>query len=157
MKKSADSNPGCFDSHENIFFRLTFQLKTFDYWKLLQNFSCLPDWPFPVEKCWFQWNSFPKEKSFWKVSIQPLCQYMNPNMFKIPAPVWKRGERMCVGDREWTQKTQCSPGKVVPALTCSSCAAVEVERSTKSEPVPAPQCAQSLCTQQMGWRGWGYC
>lgn len=70
-----------------------------DYWKLLQNFVCLPDWPFPVGKCWFQWNSFPKEKSFWKVSIPALCQYMNPNMFKILDPVWERGERMCVGDR----------------------------------------------------------
>lgn len=35
-----------------------------DYWKLLQNFSSLPDWPFPVGKFWFQWNSFPKKKSF---------------------------------------------------------------------------------------------
>lgn len=29
LNKSADSNPSRFDSHENIFFRLTFQLKTF--------------------------------------------------------------------------------------------------------------------------------
>lgn len=80
---------------------------------------------------------------------------MNPNMFKIPAPVWKRGERMCVGDREWTQKTQCSPGKVAPAVTCLSHAAVEVERGTKDEPVPAPQRAPSLCTLRMGWWGRG--
>lgn len=98
--------------------------------KLLQNFNCLPDWPFPIGKC----NSFPKEKSFWKIFIPPLRQYRNPNMFKIPVPAWKWGERMCVGDSKWIQKTHCSPGKVMPALTCSGHAAVEEAQCTKDSP-----------------------
>lgn len=58
---------------------------------------------------------------------------------------------MCVGDRECTQKTQCSPGKVVPALPCSGRRA---ERGTEDEPAPVLQCALTLCAQRTCSWGW---
>lgn len=73
-------------------------------------------------------------------STEYLYIAQNSLFFPLSDKRWETGE--------WTQQTQCSPGKVVPALTCSSCAALEVEQGTEGSSCTV--CTEFVLTGLLG-------